>query len=83
MLEFGNELFEYELVDVEVFRLFVSKSEGTSEGGGFGGRWEGVPHFAMESRFPADAARVEVWLPEAAEPEFLPPAWEELWFEWL
>lgn len=31
-------------------RFFRSKSEGTSDGGGLGGRWAGVPHFAIESR---------------------------------
>lgn len=35
--------------DTEAFLFFMSKSEGTSEGGGLGGRWDGVPHFAIES----------------------------------
>jgi len=36
-LEAGSR-FGYELDDVEVLRFFMSKSEGTSDGGGFGGR---------------------------------------------
>lgn len=31
-------------------RCFMSKPDFTSDGGGLGGRCDGVPHFAMESR---------------------------------
>jgi hypothetical protein len=52
MAEFPLLLYVGAGAEAVTGRFFRSKSEGTSDGGGLGGRWAGVPHFAIESRGP-------------------------------